>query len=127
MNEILKKQIKLQEGYIDDPSYVKDRSVGQVYDYIQEMQTHMNMEITELLSSLSNDNMKIHKPWSTSYEGLRRVLPVPNPAATTEEAVDAFCFMMNIMIAAGVTPENISELYQHVYDKNVKRQHDENY
>ena len=87
----------------------------------------MNMEITELLSSLSNDNMKIHKPWSTSYERLRRELTIPNPSATAEEAIDAMCFMMNIMIASGVTPGNIKELYQIVYDKNIKRQYDENY
>ena len=127
MNKILEKQITLQEAYIDDPSYIKDRSVGQVYDYIQMMQTHLNMEITELLSSLANDNMKIHKPWSTSYDDLRRVLPIPCLNRTSEEAIDAFCFMMNIMIAAGVTPENIEGLYQQVYDKNVSRQHDENY
>jgi len=126
MNEILKKQIRLQEGYIDDPSFIKNKDVGQIYDYIQMMQTHMNMEITELLSSLSNDNMKIHKPWSTSYNFLRREFP-PSPQHTAEEAIDAMCFMMNIMIAAGVTPENITDLYQKVFNKNVQRQYDENY
>jgi len=126
MNVILEKQIKLQEGYIDDPSHIKDRTVGEIYDYIQMMQTHMNMEIVELLSSLSDDNMKIHKPWSTSYDALRSNLPL-SPDNTAEEAVDAFCFMMNIMIAAGVTPENIAEKYQRVFDKNIQRQYDENY
>lgn len=126
MNEILRKQIKLQEGYIDDPSYICNSRVGNIYDYIQMMQTHMNMEITELLSSLSNDNMKIHKPWSTSYNELRLEYP-PTPENTAEEAIDAFCFMMNIMIAAGVTPDNIGVLYQKVYDKNIARQYDETY
>jgi hypothetical protein len=126
MNEILKKQIKLQEGYIDDPSHICNLRVGSIYDYIQMMQTHMNMEITELLSSLSADNMKIHKPWSTSYEELRLKYPA-DPEHTAEEAIDAMCFMMNIMIAAGVTPDNIAGLYQKVYDKNIARQYDQNY
>jgi len=126
VNTILEKQISLQQDYVDDPSYVRESKVRDIYDYIQMMQTHLNMEITELLSSLADDNMKIHKPWSTSYDALRDEYP-PSPQNTAEEAIDAFCFMMNIMIAAGVTPDNISTLYQKVYDKNRSRQFDENY
>jgi len=126
VNEILEKQIKLQEGYIDDPMHIKTLKTGSIYDYIQMMQTHLNMEITELLSSLAKDNMKIHKPWSAEYDSLRDEY-LPDPQHTAEEAIDALCFMMNIMIAAGVTPENIGFLYQRVFDKNVQRQYDDSY
>jgi len=126
MNKLLETQIKLQKGYEENPTDIKNKTVGEVYDYIQRMQTHMNMEITEILSSLSNDNMKIHKPWSSQYDVLR-MRKVPSPDKTMEEAVDSLCFMMNILIASGVTPENITTLYQEVYDKNISRQNDKHY
>jgi len=125
-NTILEKQTLLQKGYKEDPSEIKDKTVGEVYDYIQSMQTYMNMEITEILSSLANDNMKIHKPWSSQYKKLRdkKIWDKDN---TSEEAIDALCFMLNIVIAAGVTPDNIEDLYTRVYNKNISRQNDKQY
>jgi hypothetical protein len=131
MKAILAKQISLQEmfrlqpGYnfpnpVDYPSTGERHTVGEVYDFISLMKFCLDEELTELLEALGDGSRKIHKPWTKEYEYLRN-RPFSIDLKVVEEAIDALCFMMNILLTVGVTPENVENEYQKVWDKNVSR------
>lgn len=133
MNQILELQAALQRQYAElahydtmDPSESEEETVGEVYAYIREMQRFLNEEIEELLLELSNGDRAIHKPWSVRYNAIRDKKFLAT-GKTASESIDAFCFMMNIMLAAGVTPLSINEEYGEVWEKNTKRQADATY
>lgn len=133
MKSILKKQAELQAAYaklphysLMDPSKSVDKSVGEVYNYVQTMQFFLNQEIDELLLELSNGDRAIHKPWSSRYKGLRDTLFVSSAGAKSE-AIDILCFCLNILLSAGITHENIEAEYDKVLSKNTGRQKDATY
>lgn len=93
---------------------------GQFVDYILEMQRFMNMEIEEILQLLPVD---ARKPWKATHR-TARLYPVSglvDMSNLQREAIDALCFMLNICLACGVTPENVEALYDEVYTKNNNR------
>jgi len=131
MKDILAKQISLQEMFrlqpeynfpnpVDYPSTDERHTAGQVYDFISLMKFCLDEELTELLEALGDGSRKIHKPWTKEYE-YQRSRPFSVDPKVIEEAIDALCFMMNILLTVGVTPENVESEYQKVWDKNTKR------
>lgn len=132
MKSILSKQSELQTNYANlahydviDPFDSEFEDVGTVCDYIRDMQFFINEEINELILEIAK-NRAVFKPWSTKHKRIRGSA-VHLTDEVRSEAIDAFCFMMNIMLAAGITPDNIEELYDKVYRKNIKRQNDPSY
>lgn len=133
MKDILMKQrslqtkyAKLNPGKMIDPSVHYRKTVGEVYDYIVQTKYFLNEEIDELLLELSDGDRAIHKPWSSRYDEIRKK-PYWANEETVGEAIDALCFMMNILLMAGVHPNNIDDAYDKVYLKNRARQRDETY
>lgn len=133
MNTILELQAGLQRRYaklahydLMDPSESELRNVGDVYNYIRNMQQYLNEEIEELLLELGGGDRAIHKPWSVKHNEIHSK-PFLTTGRTAGEAIDAFCFMMNIMLAAGITPDSIKEEYSDVWKKNTQRMRDETY
>jgi hypothetical protein len=133
MKSILSKHAELQEAYSRlphydtlDPSNTQGLSAGDIYDYIKQMQFFVNEEINELLLELAQGDRAIHKPWSTKHSALRS-MPYRPTSGTRGEAMDSLCFMMNIMLAAGVTPENLTAKYDEIHQKNKSRQADATY
>ena len=123
MKTIIAKQKQLQTLYAEhrdmkDPSKLRGSSVGELYDYIVSMQRFLNAEIEEILLEMVNGNRAVHKPWSKDYEPLRERKPVGDLEG---EAMDMLCFAMNICIACGLDENNIDEIYQKIYDKNINR------
>ena len=135
MKSILSKQQELQErfnllGMMEDPSVLLERyDAGQVYDYIKGMQFHLNEELNELMLALGKEDRAMHKPWSSRYDRLRSNchFTYDELDQIKAEAIDAMCFMMNIMLAAGITPDNLEAEYDKVYSKIKARQDDPSY
>ena len=133
MNNILKKQAKLQTKYCKlehykllDPSETDQMNVGQVVDYIRSMQVFINQEIEELILEIAGDDRAINKPWSIRYEPIREQLFTSTPDVKGE-AIDVLLFTMNLLLASGIRPENIEEEYDKVFSKNTTRQKDRSY
>lgn len=135
MKDILAKQISLQVMFRLDPEYKfpnpidyasagkqgkNPHTVGEVYDFISLMKFCLDEELTELLEALGDGSRKIHKPWTREYEYLRS-RPFSVDPKVVEEAIDALCFMMNILLTVGVTPETVESEYQKVWEKNLRR------
>jgi hypothetical protein len=128
--KILTQQAFLQERYaklkgLPDPSKMEGRTVGEVLDYIKEARDFVNDEINELMVEIGGGRQAL-KPWSTQYQALRDI-EYKSTALVKAEAVDALCFMMNILLTAGLTSENVDAEYYNVFEKNVKRQNDKTY
>ncbi len=129
MNSIIKKHIELQKRYAElehysdgfNPVSLEGYTVGKAYDYVKEHSFHLNQEIQEVMEAVAKGSTQIHKPWSKKNPELRAEEYIPTDHIR-EEAIDAMCFMMNIMLACGVNENNIDELYEKVYQKNKKRQ-----
>lgn len=133
MKSILSKQADLQSRYAElqhyytiDPNNAEGLPVDTVYDYIQKMQFYMNEEINELLLELGDGDRAVHKPWSTRYQALRSK-EFHATDRIRNEAIDTLCFMMNILLVAGIHPENLEAEYDKVYSKNRSRQDDQEY
>lgn len=112
---------KLSHYSLPDPSLMEGESVDKVYQYIRDMQFFLNEEINELLIELGEGDRAIHKPWSVRYSKIREK-SFSSTEEVKNEAIDALCFMMNILFASGVTPENIENQYEKVHQKNRDRQ-----
>ena len=104
---------------------MEGRTVGEVLDYIKEARDFVNDEINELMVEIGGGRQAL-KPWSTQYQALRDI-EYKSTALVKAEAVDALCFMMNILLTAGLTSENVEAEYYNVFEKNVKRQNDKTY
>ena len=128
MNNIFRKQAKLQSGYnILDPSkFSTTASVGNAVDYIREMNFYMSEEISELIQEISGGNRNAMKPWSVYYEQ-ERIKSFSSSSHVRSEAIDVLCFAINICLAAGVTADNVDEEYNKVLEKNVRRQKNDDY
>jgi NTP pyrophosphatase (non-canonical NTP hydrolase) len=128
MNKILKKQIEVQKlladsmvtGYIVPPHYMMNVTVGDKYHTISSMQTFLNQEVDELLIELGDGTRDIHKPWKKKCHIIKKSTFESDPDIRGE-AIDVLCFALNICIAAGITPENIEDEYNEVYDKILRR------
>lgn len=86
----------------------------------QYMKENIWYTITELDEAFRE--MPYGKPWK-SYESFNRTVHNEN---LKEELIDALHFFMNILIAAGLTPKDIYDIYCYKNKINHKRQ-DENY
>lgn len=133
MKSILSKHKFLQSEYsklshysLPDPSKMEGMTVDKVYNYIRDMQFFLNEEINELLIELGGGDRAIHKPWSVRYNKIRENKFETNDGVKNE-AIDAMCFMMNIILASGVNPESIEDQYEIVYQKNRSRQNNDSY
>jgi len=127
MDEIVKAQSHLQgiyakmDGYpLLDPNNYCQYTVGEVYDFIRHMKFCLNEELTELMEELGDGSRNIHKPWSPNYFDLRSK-PMLTTQGMREEAIDTLCFLINILLAVGITPENIRHEYNKVLQKNLGR------
>lgn len=109
------------KGYpLLNPTSFSLYSVGEIYDFIRHMKFCLNEELTELMEELGDGSRAIHKPWAEDYFKLRERKMIATDHMM-EEAIDALCFLLNIMMAVGITPENIEEEYMKVLDKNLGR------
>lgn len=123
MNEIFKKQLDLQNlialntGRVERPI-----NRGQLVDYIKDQAFYLNSEILELMEAVGGSR-DILKPWKASY-GYYAYRDDFREEVSKSEAIDMLCFAMNICLAVGVTPDNIDEEYDKVWQKNIKRQQD---
>lgn len=95
-------------------------SVGDIYDFIQQMKFCMDEEVTELLEALGDNTRAIHKPWHKAYCELRNK-PYATSDSVKEEAIDMLCFAVNICLAAGITDKDVNFLYDKVNDKIMHR------
>lgn len=128
MKSILEKQAQLQTNFYDlkaqsvNPSDLPGSTKLSVVDYIKEMHFFMNEEVTELLEEVAGSRNSL-KPWLKEHDSLKEDRYVPD-GDSKSEAIDVLCFCMNILLAAGITHENIDAEYDKVYDK-IKRRQDE--
>lgn len=99
-------------------------TVGDVYDYVSQLRFFIEEEISELLEELGNGSRDIHKPWKELYAELRHKDFV-STVKIREEAIDGLCFMVNLCLAVGLTPDNIDEEYLLVHKKVLGRLGDE--
>ena len=118
---MLDKQLELQDALCElrrssvHPLAV--RTQGQFVQYVRSMQQFMNREIEELLLELP---ASVQKPWSAQYE-TDCAKPLELTDSMREEAIDALCFMMNVLLVCRIDDEQLAELYNKVYDKNIGR------
>jgi NTP pyrophosphatase (non-canonical NTP hydrolase) len=94
-----------------------------VCDYIKNQSFFMSEEVTELLLAIGNEDRAVLKPWSIKHKDIVMTTFEPTDKVKSE-AIDMLCFCLNICLAAGITPENIEQEYQQVWEKNIKRQLD---
>ena len=126
MNAILAKQEVLQFAIAKNHGHTvltTDEPVSklEVAKFIQQQLSHLQFEVAELLEEIGDGNMAIVKPWSKAYSTFDEEEFVSNDSIKSE-AMDIFCFCMNIVLAAGITPNNIEEEFSNVWDKNMSRQ-----
>lgn len=122
--EILKLQRQIQERFAAERGMqnpTKIVTVGQFVDYVREMREFLNAEIQELLDEV-DVTKGAQKPWKSAHFAERAVsIRDDMRSSMRKEAIDALCFMMNICLAAGVTEDNIVEVYNSVHKKNISR------
>lgn len=123
MKEQLLQQLALQEQLAEKGLAISPLSVvtiGEFVDYVQDMQRFLNMEIEEILQLVPID---ARKSWKATHHSTRalRVDQYVDKEHLKEEAVDALCFLMNILLVCGVTHENVTGIFQKVVDKNQHR------
>lgn len=127
MNKILLSQRLLQSQYagredypLPNPSELSGATVGEVRDYILLMRDFLNDEIQEIVLALADEDRRVNKPWSSAFKELNSTQYTFNDKVRGE-AIDMFCFAMNIMLACGVDEHNIKEEYKKVLEKNLDR------
>lgn len=123
MHQQLLQQLALQERLSEKGRAVNPNSVvtiGEFVDYVLGMQRFLNMEIEEILQLLPVD---ARKPWKATHDTSRayRVDQFVDMDHLREEAIDALCFLMNIMLVCGITPDNIGDIFDKVVNKNQWR------
>lgn len=128
MNTIIKKQKELLEliasthkRAIEDPSSFNSLPVRYLLGYVKDQASFLNLEITEILLAMGNDDRAILKPWSVKHKVLANATFVSTDEIKSE-AIDMLCFCLNICLAVGITPENIENEYDKVWQKNIERQ-----
>lgn len=123
--QILARQLELQRklaerGKAIDPSQLVHGNVGEFVDYIRDMKEYLNMEVEEILQTLP---IEARKPWKAIHNHSRQY-PVSGTApldVIQHEAIDALCFMLNIVLACGVQPEQFEIRFSEVLNKNLDR------
>lgn len=114
LEEIFFTQKQLQEntmGYKFEEMNLKDKA-----NYIREMMLWTTDELHEALHELS-----YAKTWSKRYDKPEYDHKKQN-RLFKEEMIDALHFFMNIMIAAGFTPQEIYDMYMEKNKENIDRQ-----
>jgi len=129
MKTILEKQFELLQLIQSKTFDVQPTLTGMQYNsksvvvkYIKDHAFFMSEEVTELLVAIGNGNKAIYKPWRQEHALLMSQTFVTNDEVKSE-AIDMLCFCLNICLAVGITPENIDEEYDKVWQKNIDRQH----
>ena len=127
MKQILAMQLELQQliaknsgRIMDCPStYGGAVSNLEMATFIKEQAFFLQQEIVELAEEFGGKD--ILKPWKTNHiNAASNIAKVT--AESKSEAIDALCFCLNICLAVGITPENIKDEYNKVFNKNVLRQ-----
>lgn len=130
MQEIIERQRLLQSRYatledypLPNPSELEGKTIGEVREYILLMRDFLNDEVQEVVLALADDDRRINKPWSTEFKKINSTQYTISDKIRGE-AIDMFCFALNIMIACGINEQNIREEYDKVLSKNHARIND---
>jgi len=128
MKNILAKHLQLQ---IDMEAAGKTTRVGELsttrgesIHFLREMSHFLNMELLELEREFAKAEAGV-KPWRNGHEQIVS-LPHGTDCRTKEESMDCLCFIMNILLASGITPENIDSEYDKIHTK-IRERLDESY
>jgi len=126
MNEILSKQIELQDLIyarhgktnlvVQSPNSIHDTA-----ECIKEHMLHVQIECLELIEEIGGGKLSVIKPWSKEYYDFVHAKFESNDKIKSE-AMDVFSFCLNILIVSGITPDNIAKEYDKVWQKNIARQ-----
>ena len=126
MKSIYEKQRIIQNTFsrkMNKPSPVSfdgNHSKKTVIDFILEHSYFMSQEVDEILAEVAGTRNRV-KPWNKDHESLKNELFMSTDRVK-EEAMDMLAFAMNILMACGITPEDIEDEYDKVYDKVTDRQ-----
>ena len=119
----------LQTNYamkgLPDPARFAGSANGDVVDYIKETSFFLQEEVNELMQEIGGGR-HVLKPWAAGYAPSRDK-SYESTDKVKSEAIDMLCFAMNICLAAGITPNNLEDEYEKVYQKNLARQEDRSY
>jgi hypothetical protein len=128
MNNILAKQQQLQKAIArkhgtalnttDGVEYLH-LNVGEICRHIKEQEFFMALEVIELMEEIGGSN-DVMKPWKHAHKDI-----IQKPFISTDkikfEALDMLCFCMNICLAVGITPDNVNQMYDKIFTKNMDR------
>lgn len=126
VDSTLKLQAELQANYAKLFGMKDPQKLDTVFDavaYIKDMRDHLNNELTELLEEIAGSRQQL-KPWTNGHS-IAMAAQYEITDKVKLEAIDAYCFLMNILLAAGVDGDNVKELYAQVHAKNKARQTNE--
>ena len=123
MKNILSKQQRLQQviGIKHGEPILYNK--GDIVHYIKEHAFFMSEEVTELMLAVGDEDRAILKPWSVNHKLKSKEKFVSTPEVKSE-AMDMLCFCMNICLAVGITPDNVDEEFDKVWNKSMQRQKD---
>lgn len=118
---MLDRQLDLQDALCEVRKFsvhpLAVRTQGQFVEYVRSMQQFMNREIEELLLELPSS---VQKPWHVQFEEQSSADLVVTDKIK-EEAIDAYCFLLNILLACRICDTELEALYNKVYSKNMGR------
>lgn len=126
MKSIYEKQIQIQTTFCkkrDKPSPINFNgyfSKKTVLDFIHEHAYFLGQEVDEILAEVAGSRDRV-KPWNKDYANNEHEIFITTDKIK-DEAMDMLAFAMNILMACGVTPENIEECYEKTYKKVTGRQ-----
>jgi dimeric dUTPase (all-alpha-NTP-PPase superfamily) len=106
LDEIWELQAALQVSYNADPSKMNNPQLAQ---YIKDMTLALTDELHEALAECN------WKPWAKAEPGIR------NRELFIKELIDAQHFLLNLFLAARVTPDEFYEAYTGKNEVNVTR------
>lgn len=103
------------QSLLNGGTEVKDMSPDDLAAYIRTQSLALMAEVIEVLDETH------WKPWATRPDGEH---VVPSPERYKGEIVDAFIFLMNLMLAGGMSMMELAEMVSAKQDKNLQRQID---
>jgi NTP pyrophosphatase (non-canonical NTP hydrolase) len=119
MTSVFIKQAFLQRCLRDKQGVKAPETVGEVCDTIHKSMTFFQLEAIELMEEIAGSK-DILKPWKENHAYVASQ-QFKTSDSIKSEAMDVLCFALNICLLAGITPTNIDQEYQKVWDKNIDR------
>jgi predicted Zn-dependent protease len=105
---IFVRQLEVQRAAGTDPTVMVAKA--EVIQYIKDMVLAAEDELHEVLGETG------WKPWATS----RHI----HTTAAQEEWIDVLCFVVNIALALGLSPQRVNQLHREKTTTNLARQRD---